>query len=49
LPFEHLDPVDVAFDLAGAVGQGTSLGAAGIKLIVGVLSAAFQMWDSFSV
>jgi hypothetical protein len=25
LPFEHLDPVDVAFDLAGAVGQGQAV------------------------
>src|SRR5262249_28457625 len=25
LPFEHFDPVDVAFDLAGAVGQGQAV------------------------
>ena len=25
MPFEHLDPVDVAFDLAGAVGQGQAV------------------------
>ena len=36
LPFEHLDPVDVAFDLAGAVGQGQAVeaGSRRIQLVM---------------